>query len=63
MKSEVKSCKLSARQWKVALAVAVDCLWSVWKEDQGNLNVDYILDDSKKLLLILLDVSMALYLC
>lgn len=32
-------------------------------EDQGNLNVDYVLDDSKKLLLILLAALMALDLC
>lgn len=53
MTSEKKPWKSSIRQWKVALVLAIDCPWGMRKEDQGNLNVDYVLDDSKKLLILL----------
>lgn len=63
MTSEIKPWKSSIRQWKAALVLAIDCPWGMRNEDQGNLNVDYVLDDSKKLLLILLAALMALDLC
>lgn len=43
--------------------LAIVCPWGMRKEDQGNLNVVYVLDDSKKLLIILLAALMALDLC